>query len=227
MNHATIPQSIVVTGSSGLIGTALVERFARTYHVFAVDRKGPTSALPPQVEYVQIDLTSEANVQKVLSTMQERCRGTIASVIHLAAYYDFSGEPSDLYEQVTVRGTERLLRALHGLAVEQFVFSSTMLVHRPTEPGQPIREDSPLEGRGDYPQSKIDTEQLIRAQHGSIPIVLLRIAGVYTDTCDSISMAHQIQRIYEKRLTGYVYPGDTSRGQAFVPLEDLVEALWC
>jgi len=175
---------------------------------------------------VPIDLTSEASVHEALSRVQKQCSGTIASVIHLAAYYDFSGEPSDLYEQITVRGTERLLRALHAFAVEQFVFSSTLLVHRPTEPGQPIREDSPLEGKWDYPQSKIDTEQLMRAQHGALPIVLLRIAGVYTDTCDSIPIAHQIQRIYEKRLTGYVYPGDTSCGQAFVHLDDLVAAGW-
>jgi UDP-glucose 4-epimerase len=53
----------------------------------------------------------------------------IASVIHLAAYYDFAGEPSPLYDEVTVRGTERLLRLLRDFQVGQFVFSSTMLVH--------------------------------------------------------------------------------------------------
>ena len=34
------------------------------------------------------------------------------AVVHLAAYYDFSGEPSDLYERVTVQGTLRLLNGL-------------------------------------------------------------------------------------------------------------------
>ena len=53
----------------------------------------------------------------------------IASVIHLAAYYDLSGEPSPLYEQIIVGGTERLLEQLRQFQVEQFVFSSTMLVH--------------------------------------------------------------------------------------------------
>jgi hypothetical protein len=147
MNSTATQQNIIITGSSGLIGSALVERFAGMYHVFALDRKEPKAALPPQAEYVQIDLTSAASVQEVLLRVQEQHSGPIASVIHLAAYYDFSGEPSDLYEQITVRGMERLLRALHHLAVEQFVFSSTMLVHRPTEPGQPIREDAPLEGK--------------------------------------------------------------------------------
>jgi nucleoside-diphosphate-sugar epimerase len=62
--------------------------------------------------------------------------GQIASIIHLAAYYDFLGAPSPKYDEITVGGTARLLRMLRELDfhVEQFVFSSTMLVHRPAEP---------------------------------------------------------------------------------------------
>jgi hypothetical protein len=76
----------------------------------------------------------------------------------------------------------------------------------------------------DYPKSKVRTEQLIRSGRGDMPAVLLRIAGVYTDGCQSIPLAHQIQRIYERRLTSKVFPGDTSTGQSFVHLDDVVEA---
>lgn len=60
---------VVVTGSSGLIGSAVIHRFAGHNH--------------------------------------------------LAAYYDFSGAPSPKYEEVTVRGTERLRRNLKSFHVEQ------------------------------------------------------------------------------------------------------------
>jgi nucleoside-diphosphate-sugar epimerase len=100
-----------------------------------------------------------------------------------------------------------------------------MLVHAPCEPGERINEDWPLEPKWDYPKSKVRTEELIHREHGSIPTVTLRIAGVYDDACHSIPLAHQIQRIYERRLTSRVYPGDTSRGQAFVHLDDLLDAL--
>lgn len=53
----------------------------------------------------------DESVQEALQRVRTGYGGRIASVIHLAAYYDFSGEPSDKYEQITVRGTERLLRA--------------------------------------------------------------------------------------------------------------------
>lgn len=146
------------------------------------------------------------------------------AVIHLAAYYDFSGEPSPKYDEITVRGTERLLQGLQGFTVGQFIFSSTMLVHAPCQPGQRINEDWPLEPKWAYPESKVKTEELIRAQRGDIPVVLLRIAGVYDDQCHSIPLAHQIQRIYERRLTSQVFPGDISHGQAFLHLDDLVDA---
>ena len=36
----------------------------------------------------------------------------IASAIHLAAYYDLSGQPNPKYDSITVEGTRRLLRGL-------------------------------------------------------------------------------------------------------------------
>ncbi len=172
-----------------------------------------------------VDVTSDDSVQGGLARVRQGYGERIASVIHLAAYYDFSGEPSEKYEEITVRGTERLLRELKDFQVEQFVFSSTMLVHAPCEPGQRIDENWPLDPKWDYPKSKVKTEELIRSERGEIPAVLLRIAGVYTDRCHSIPLAHQMQRIYERWLTSHVFPGATAHGQAFLHLDDLVEAL--
>ena len=92
-----------------------------------------------------MDLTSDDSVWEAFERVRYAYGDRIACVVHLAAYYDFSGEPSPLYDKITVRGTERLLRGLQGFRVGQFVFSSTMLVHAPTEPGRPINEDGPLE----------------------------------------------------------------------------------
>jgi nucleoside-diphosphate-sugar epimerase/uncharacterized membrane protein len=172
-----------------------------------------------------VDLTSDSSVQAAMERVRRAYGTRIASVIHLAAYYDFSGEPSPLYEELTVKGTERLLRGLEQFEVEQFIFSSTMLVHAPAEPGRKIDESAPLEPKWDYPRSKVETERLIAARSGKVPALILRIAGVYDDRCHSVPLAHQIQRIHERALTGRVFPGDTSRGQAFVHLDDVVEAL--
>jgi len=215
---------IIITGASGFIGSALINTLAGRFALIGFDRMASRSP-PPAAECVCIDLTSEDGVKGAFERVRYGYGDRISSVIHLAAYYDFSGEPSPKYDEVTVRGTERLLRHLQEFHVEQFAFSSTMLVHAPTEPGRPINEDSTLEPKWDYPKSKVKTEQIIREQHGEIPIVMLRIAGVYNDHCHSIPLAQQIQRIYERQLVSHVFPGDTSHGQSFIHLDDLGDAM--
>jgi nucleoside-diphosphate-sugar epimerase len=216
--------SVVVTGSGGFIGQAVCRALVEDGHqVIGFDRPDATA---PQsgVTEIPCDVTSEQSVAEAVGRVLRDFSEPLASVIHLAAYYDFSGEPSPLYEQVTVQGTERVLRLLKTTHAEQFVFSSTILVHAPCEPGQRLDEDSPIDPKWDYPQSKVQTEQLIRAEHERLPVALLRIAGVYTDRCQSIPLANQMQRIYERRLTSHVFPGDIARGQSFVHLDDVVEA---
>lgn len=216
-------ETILVTGANGLIGKAVAARLARRYTVEGFVHKTPP--FPPRnVERIDhVDLTKEGTVEQALDRIRERHGSRIASVIHLAAYYSFSGEPSPLYEELTVKGTERLLKELRSFEVEQFVFSSTMLVHKPTEPGHPIDENWPLEPKWAYPQSKVETEKLIHAERGNMPAVILRIAGVYDDETHSIPIAHQMQRIYERQLMAHVFPGDISHGQSFVHLDDLVD----
>src|SRR3546814_17323300 len=113
---------------------------------------------------IEVDLTSDESAREAVDTAAELAGGCIASVVHLAGYYDLSGDPSPKYEAVTVRGTERLLAALQRHRTEQFAFASTLLVHAPTEPGQPIDEDAPVATKTPYPQSKADTEALPAAQ---------------------------------------------------------------
>src|SRR3546814_13405928 len=85
-----------------------------------------------------------------------------------------------LFRSVNVEGTRRLLRALQDFDVEQFVYSSTMLVHAAGRPGEPINEDQPIAPGWAYPRSKAAAEEVIRAEHGRIPYALLRLAGLYS-----------------------------------------------
>lgn len=215
---------VLITGGSGLIGSRLVWRLQDEYQVVGLDRSGNPYS-PEKAEYIGFDITDEKSIAMALNRVKYAYGREIASVVHLAAYYDFSGKPSPLYEEVTVKGTEKLLRALQGFEVGQFVFSSTNLIYKPVQPGQKINEDCPLAPNWDYPESKVDTEQIIHQQRGAIPAVLLRIAGVYDGQGHSIPLTHQIQRIYEKTLTSFFYSGDVTHGNVFLHLDDLIEAL--
>jgi nucleoside-diphosphate-sugar epimerase len=221
------PGIVIVTGSNGRIGAAVMRRFAGRFPVVVgFDRKAATPP-PPGCVYVPVEITSDDSVREGLTAIRDHHGAHVAAVVHLAAYYDFFGRPSPLYEEITVRGTGRLLRGLRelGFSVEQFAFSSTMLVHKPAEPGQFITEEWPIEATWAYPASKVETERLIRTERGAIPAVLWRISGVYDDLCHSIPLANQIQRIYERDFTSRLYSGSTAHGSSFMHMDDLVDAI--
>ena len=215
---------ILVTGSTGLIGQAVLERLAGRYRLVGFDRDLPPHPLPV-AECVCIDLASDASVEAALTRVRTAYGERIASVVHLAAYFDLTGKPDPRYEQVTVRGTGRLLRGLQAFEVGQFVFTSTMLVHAPRAPGERIDEDWPLDPKLPYRASKVRTEALLSEQRGDIPVAVIRPAGVYDDRCHNAFLSHQIARIYERSLPGHLYPGDPDVGQSFLHLDDLVDAI--
>jgi nucleoside-diphosphate-sugar epimerase len=223
-------ETILVTGTSGRIGYAIAKRLAeeqQSFNVIGFDRKAPSHPLPG-AKCVYVDLTNEESTLRGLQAISDLHGDCIASVIHLAAYYDFSGASSPLYDKVTLGGTRRLLRLLQDFNVEQFIFSSTILVQAPSRHGERIKEDSPLDipPSWAYPKSKIETEKVIHAERGEIPVVILRIAGVYDDLCHSIPLALQIQRIYERDPVAYFSPGDPSTGrQPYVHIDDAVDAI--
>lgn len=217
---------VLITGSNGRIGTALMKRLRERFdNVVGFDLSAPEPP-PPECVRIAVDIASSESVLDGLHMLREHHGQRIAAVVHLAAYYDFAGKPSTKYDEITVEGTRRLLRGLRdGFQVEQFIFSSTMLVHAPVEPGQFINEDSPIGPTWAYPESKVRTEALIRAERGPIAIVLLRLAGVYDDFCHSPPLANQMQRIYERQLASHLYSGQASHGEAYVHMDDVVDAI--
>lgn len=215
---------ILVTGSCGRIGAAVVKKLGTNFRVVGFELLKAFYASANE-ELVPCDLSSDESVHQALAHIRNFYGNRIASVIHLAAYYSFSNKHLELYDKITVEGTRRLLRGLQSFNVEQFIFSSTMLVHKSTAPGETINETSPIKPKWAYPESKVKTEQVIHEERGDIPAVILRISGVYDDECHSVPISNQIQRIYEHQMNAHLFSGDITHGSDFMHMNDLVHAL--
>lgn len=211
---------ILITGAAGNLGSALTRALKKKYRVIGLDVHPSDEA----DDSYRFDLTSAHSVRGAMNHIAGQHGREMAAVVHLAAYFDFSGEASPAYQAVNVDGTRNLLAALRHFNVERFIYSSTMLVHEPGVPGSKINEDSPLAPTWAYPRSKAETENVIREHSGDMPWTLLRLAGLYDDTTCVPLLAHQIARVYEANLKSHLYAANTAVGQTFLHQEDMIDA---
>ncbi|MBU2886536.1 NAD-dependent epimerase/dehydratase family protein [Gilvimarinus agarilyticus] len=217
MADATQKPIVIITGCAGNLGSSLVTKLQQQYTVVGLDR----NEAPLADASYPLDLTSADSVKLALERFAHDHGRTVAAVIHLAAYFDFTGEKSPLYDAVNVQGTKNLLQALEGFEVERFVYSGTMLVHKPGVPGQKITEQTPIDPSWAYPESKAETESVI-TEYASMPYSLLHLAGLYDEQMAVPTLSHQIARIYEDSLKSHVYAGNVGAGQAFIHRDDLM-----
>lgn len=214
---------VLITGATGNLGRSLGNALGRDYQIVGLDLKAQDTEFP----VFEADLTSDQSVELALQKFRKAFGSHIASVIHLAAYFDFTGEDNPLYQSINVEGTHRLINALQDFNVEQFIYASTMLVHAPCRPGEHIDENQPIDPRWIYPESKADAEAVIRAEHKGIPYLILRMAGVYDEHSMVPTLAQQIARIYDREIQSYIYSGSILVGQAMLHRDDMLEAFRC
>lgn len=212
---------VVITGAAGTVGTVLADALRDAYCVVGLDRADKSADVP----LIPVDLTTDASVDHALDQLRDTHGAHLASVIHLAAFFDFTGEPNPLYTRLNVDGTRRLLDRLQRFRVDQFVYASTMLVEQAGKPGEAIDENRPLDPKWAYPQSKAAAEQVIRDHHGAIPFAILRLAGLYDDDTVVATLAHQIARIRERDVESHVYAGDLDTQQSMIHHADLAAAV--
>jgi NAD dependent epimerase/dehydratase family enzyme len=128
------PLSVLVTGSSGFIGSHVVRQLhAAGHRVTTLDILKPKFPLPDGVEFRQCDIRQDYFPNRVFD-----------AVVHLAALAGVrpSMTHSPGYSQTNVKGTLRLLKYCRSMGVPHFVFASSSSVCGPVSP-LPFTEDGP------------------------------------------------------------------------------------
>ncbi len=211
---------VLITGAVGNIGGSLARALRKHYRIIGLDRSAGDTDYP----IIQVDLTDKKSVTDALARIGTEHGRQIASIVHLAAFFDFSGEDQPEYQVVNVDGSRNLMQALQAFDVEQFVYSGTMLVHQPVRPGERIDERRAIQPGWVYPKSKAEAERAISSERGDIPVVYLHLAGLYDERTSVPTFANQIARIYERDFQSHLYSGDTDAGQAMIHRDDMIDA---
>ncbi|WP_326686187.1 NAD(P)-dependent oxidoreductase [Streptomyces sp. NBC_01795] len=180
----TAKETVLVTGSSGFIGSHLVELLSTSgrYHVIAADAqrsaRSASFAALPDVEVCELDLRDRAAMEAVVS----RCQ----SIVHLAALRPAaaSARPRAAFEVNVVAAYDLIeLATQHG--IRRIVFGSSHSVYGAFRERRTFRhrEHETAEGcgLGMYGASKLAVEAYLEAHanNGGPEFLSLRFGTIY------------------------------------------------
>ena len=104
---------VLITGAAGNLGSTLAAALKDRYTIAGLDMKARRGAFP----VFEADITDQISVGDAMHQIRSDYGTHIASVLHLAAFFDFSGEDKLQYRSVNVDGSRNLVRALRGMEV--------------------------------------------------------------------------------------------------------------
>jgi nucleoside-diphosphate-sugar epimerase len=187
----------------------------RRHRVVAFDRRPIVEAGMaghPNVEWYQFDLTDRPALDDTIDCI--RSGGRVHVLIHLAAYYDFTGEEHPEYQRTNVDAMRSLLDASRRLDLEHFVFASSAAACPFSAPGRPITEETPPHGSHIYARTKRAGEEMLADYTFSFSPLIVRFAALFSDWCEY----PPLQVLLDTWLTGgwsaRILAG---RGQSAVP----------
>lgn len=171
-----VTASVLVTGASGFVGSALTQHLVQRGHrVRAAVRH---CAPPAGIECVQAELSPHTDWTAALEG--------IDTVVHAAARVhvmrDTARAPLEAFRSVNVEGTARLAEQAAACGVRRFVFlSSVKVLGESTPPDRALADDSPAHPQDDYARSKLEAEQrlLALAAQTGLEVVVVRPPLVY------------------------------------------------
>ncbi|MER9756953.1 NAD(P)-dependent oxidoreductase [Mesorhizobium sp. M0166] len=185
---------ILLTGSSGWLGSALAPRLRALDHdVIGLDLV-PSSETPIVGSVADRDL--------VMRTVEEN---RVGAIIHSGALHkpDIERHRNEDFVETNVRGTLNLLDAAAAFGVQRFIFTSTtsLMISQTIRTGFTggarraawLTEDMSPEPRNIYGVTKLSAEHLCRLYHlqFGLPVIVLRTARFFPEADD---MAHVIEQ---------------------------------
>ena len=204
---------VLITGSTGFIGTSLVKQLTNSYDTIALIRS-KNNMLPENIQQIVANNIFTADLSE-----------NIDVIIHLAGrahiLNDQSVDPLTEFRKVNVEGTLQLARQALEKKVKRFIFMSSIGVNGSVTLQQPFTEDAIPQPHADYAVSKLEAEhELKKLFAGSdTELVIIRPPLVYAAHAPG-----NFARLLKLVASNLPLPfAGTQNKRSFVALENLVD----
>lgn len=232
--------TILITGATGLIGTAMIKALLRVNEVRGLEIRILALVRDKKRACERFkDINHKESLVLVEGCVESLpvITDNIDYIIHAASQTASKEIVTHAVETIetTVLGTNNLLKLAKDKRVRGFVYLSSMEVYGHPEKGHKVSEDeigamSPLNLRNSYPISKIMSESMCCAYAGeySIPAMICRLTQTIGDDYnynDNRAFAYFYRCIKEHKNIVLKTKGETER--SYLHTNDAVTAILC
>jgi len=218
--------TILITGASGYLGSAISVDLARDHQVVGICRRDPPAAqrrAAPRAIWEKSEIIDIDCIETVFK--RQRARGHhIDFVLHFAAFTDYDDKWQDEYCDTNVIGTRNIIAVADRYGgVRRIVFAGSIAALIPPASGEGIlTERSPAGGTVAYCRSKAIGEALMAENARRVPAVVLRIGGVFTDWCELPPLFSLMNAWSMPFALGRIMPGRGRTGFPYIHRRDIV-----
>jgi nucleoside-diphosphate-sugar epimerase len=213
--HGVSLPSLIITGASGFVGRHLLDGLKNEYRIFALARRSQHDCgapVHPNIAWMQVDIGDRETLTRTFREIATA--GGASRLIHLAAYYDFTGEGHPEYERTNVTGTRNILDAVSGLGLERIYFASSVAACPFPKPGDAITERTPPDGDHVYAYSKRRGEEMMREFSKVVPTCTVRFGAIYSDWCEYVPLYYFLEQWLGRSWRSRILAG---RGESAIP----------
>jgi nucleoside-diphosphate-sugar epimerase len=206
--------TLLLTGSSGFIGSNLVSSINSNYKIFGISNKKQTNKIK-----------NFFHQKKDLNVEDIKIRSSFSTIVHLAALSDVKYcelNPS-ICVNVNVLGTKKMLEICRKKD-SNFIFTSTSHVYGSPKK-IPITEDERVKPTNIYATSKIMAENLCEsyAKTYGLNIAVLRLFSVYGPNSPQHNVVHSIMNQYMTKQV--INLGNLKSKRDFIYIDDVIDAI--
>ena len=211
-------KTILLTGTSGVVGKLLAARLINDFKIIALG--SDYSRIPESLRHHKNLKFYERNLLQIESTKDLSITEPIDLVLHLAGIVSGTKMNEEDYFKINADSTKLFLNFAKEKHCIAFGLASSVSVYGAHN--DKIHKSSERKGISIYARSKILAEDY--CFHSNIPFSIFRIASVY-----GLGTKSYISKLYSLLKKGFYPSLPKERKKSLLHVEDLADALesWC